>query len=89
MLQTSLTFPTSSPINIERMKGQNKKLYDWLTAGNKIHCFHPAMSTLGIGYLNSRISDLKKAGVCIESKFITIKDNGEDVSVKEYSIKND
>lgn len=69
--------------NVERLKGQNRKLYDWLKAGNTIHVFHPAMRELGIGYLNSRISDLRnKCEVTIYSRDIVV--NGTHVN--EYSI---
>lgn len=73
---------TSSPINIELMKGQNKILYNFLNSGKRINCF--MAKDLGIGYLNSRISDLKnKNEIPIKSKFINV----EGVSVKEYWIE--
>jgi hypothetical protein len=72
------------PGNVERLKGQNKRLYDWLAAGNTIHVFHPAMQELGIGYLNSRISDLRnKCKVQIYDKMIEVK----GTHCNEYSIK--
>lgn len=82
-------FETSSPINIERLSGQNKRLYDYLAKGNKIHCLHPAKEELGIGYLNSRISDLiHKNKVPIIKESITAKDKkGNDVDVVLYSMQ--
>lgn len=89
--QLEITFQTTSPINVERLSGQNKRLYDFLAAGNTIHCFHPAMKELGIGYLNSRTSDLRKMlieqGKDIYKRYIKVKDyNGEEVTVREYSL---
>lgn len=87
-MQLSISFESPSPINTERMTGQNKRLYDYLQTGNTIHCFHPAKQELQIGYLNSRCSDLIKAGVEIFKRYIKVKDiNGEEVTVKEYSLK--
>jgi len=90
MQQLEITFQTTSPINVDRLSGQNKRLYDFLAAGNTIHCFHPAMKELGIGYLNSRTSDLPKMlieqGKDIFKRYIKVKDaNGEEVTVREYS----
>lgn len=82
-MQTELTFTTKSPINIDKLSGQNRRLYDWLSSGKTIHCMHNAMSELKIGYLNSRISDLKKYGVEIYKRFISV----DDTTVKEYSLK--
>lgn len=89
--QLEFTFQTTSPINAERLTGQNKRLWDFLAAGNTIHCFHPAMKELGIGYLNSRTSDLRKIlieqGKDIYKRYIKVKDhNREEVTVREYSI---
>lgn len=87
-MQPEIQFPTESPINTDRLKGQNKKLYDFLSAGNKITCFSEEMQRLGIGYLNSRISDLRKLNVNIKSAWTKAPDrNGELVTVKEYSIE--
>lgn len=88
MNQIPINFETRSPINVERMTGQNARLYKWLSDGNTIHCFHPAKFQLQIGYLNSRCSDLVKAGVELFKRRITVKDiNNENVDVVEYSIK--
>lgn len=89
--QLEIPFQTTSPINVERLSGQNKRLYDFLAAGNTIHCFHPAMKELGIGYLNSRSSDLRKVlieqGKDLFKRYIKVKDaNGEEVTVREYSL---
>jgi hypothetical protein len=91
MQQLEITFQTTSRINVERLSGQNKRLFDFLAAGNTIHCFHPAMKELGIGYLNSRSSDLRKMlieqGKDLFKRYIKVKDaNGEEVTVREYSL---
>ncbi len=91
MQQIELTSQTTSPINADRLTGQNKRLWDFLAAGNTIHCFHPAMKELGIGYLNSRTSDLRRMlreqGKDIFKRYIKVKDaNGEEVTVREYSL---
>ncbi len=86
--QLAIDFETRSPINVERIKGQNKRLYDFLMTGASIHCFHPARQQLRIGYLNSRISDLVEENVPIEKRRIKVPDvNGDMVSVVEYSIE--
>jgi hypothetical protein len=72
------------PANVQRLKGQNKSLYDWLAAGNTISIFSPAMKSLGIGYLNSRISDLRnKCKIQIYDRLIDV--NG--TKCNEYSLK--
>lgn len=69
--------------NVDKLTGQNKRLYDWLAGGNTIHIFDPAMQKLGIGYLNSRISDLRnKCKVQIYDRMIEV--NGTHCN--EYSI---
>lgn len=89
--QLELTFQTTSPINVDRLSGQNKRLYDFLAAGNTIHCFHPAMKELGIGYLNSRASDLRKKlreqGTDLFRHEVIRNDaKGNPTRVKEYSL---
>lgn len=81
-------FTTASPVNIERLKGQNKRLYDYLAAGNTIHCFHPARIELRIGYLNSRASDLINLHhIPVKKRWINVFDEaGEKVAVVEYSL---
>jgi len=83
-----LSLFTASPINAERLKGQSRRLLDYLLAGNKIHVFHPAMKILRIGYLNSRCSDLyHKNNIPICRKRIMAADmDGNLVSVVEYSL---
>jgi len=84
MIQTELTFPTDSPINSEKLGGQNKRLFDYLSSGKTIHCMSEAMKELKIGYLNSRTSDLiNKFGVKIQKKYIKV----DDTTVVEYSLK--
>lgn len=88
MEQLTMDFTTRSPINVDRLKGQNGRLLNWLQAGNTIHCFHPAKQEMQIGYLNSRIADLVHEGVEIFKRNIKVKDiNNEEVTVREYSLK--
>jgi hypothetical protein len=69
--------------NIKGLRAQNRRLYDWLSQGNTIHIFSQAMQELGIGYLNSRISDLRnKCEVTIYHRQLKI--NG--IYCNEYSI---
>lgn len=71
------------PGNVERLTGQNRRLYDWLATGQTISIFSPAMQDLGIGYLNSRISDLRnKCKVQIYDRMIEV--NGTHCN--EYSL---
>lgn len=88
--QTAFNFSTASPINVDRITGQNKRLYDHLVAGNAIHCFHPDKYKLRIGFLNSRCADLiHKNKVPISKRSIKVPDvDGNMVTVIEYSIKN-
>ena len=74
--------PTSAPINVERLTGQNRALYDYLRTGATINCMSDARARLGIGYLNSRVSDLRKAGVSVYKRMIEVG----GVHVKEYSM---
>ena len=87
-MQATIDFSTSSPENIERLNGQNRRLYDYLKGGGKIHCFHHSVRDLRIGYLNSRISDLvNKCNVAIRKRRIRVKDiEGNAVVVVEYSL---
>lgn len=86
--QTQIEFQTASPINIEKLTSQNKRLYDFLLKGNRINCMSPDMYVLRIGYLNSRCSDLKnKYGIAIQSKFICVEFDGKSTTVKEYWIE--
>lgn len=80
--------PTESPINKKRLSGQNYRLLKYLCEGKKINCFSPAMNELKIGYLNSRISDLIKAGIIISKKIITVS-TPEKVSVKLYWLERE
>lgn len=88
MSQLILTFESPSPINMEKLTKQNKRLYDYLLTGNSIHCFSRARRELKIGYLNSRISDLINVhDIKIKKKRIRVKDvDGELVNVVEYKL---
>ncbi len=87
-MQTAIDFTTSSPINVERIKGQNGRLYRYLSEGNTITCMSPAVRILRIGYLNSRISDLRnRHQLQIFDRTVEVEDStGEKVHCKEYSI---
>ncbi len=77
--QVQLQFPTSAPINVEKLSGQNKKVFDWLSSGKTINCLQA--QEMYITALNSRISDLRnKFGIKIRDRFISV---GE-VKIKEY-----
>lgn len=83
--QLTLDLTTDSPINVERLSGQNRRLLEWLMSGKRINCFHPAMRLLKIGYLNSRRSDLvNKYGIPVKDRYIEVDRGGEMVTVKEY-----
>ncbi len=88
-MQPELNFTTQAPINVKRLSGQNKRLYDYLQSGKSINCFSKAMWQLHIGYLNSRISDLINVhGVPIRKKRIQVLDfEGKLTTVTEYSIE--
>lgn len=88
-MQTAIDFTTSSPINVERIKGQNGRLYRFLAEGNTITCFSQAVKELRIGYLNSRISDLRNQHhIQIFDRTVEVEDiTGEKVHCKEYSLK--
>lgn len=86
--QPNIDFATKSPINTEKLTKQTKKLFDWLNAGNTIHLFHPAKRALKIGFINSRIPEIKKAGYVIYKRRIKAVDSeGDLVDVVEYSMK--
>lgn len=81
--QLSISFSSSSPINKLKLGGQNKKLFEYLEKGNTINVFSEARKTLGIGYLNSRIADLRcRSGIIIHDRMIEV--NG--THCKEYSL---
>lgn len=77
------SFDTSSPINKERITGQNKTLFEYLSEGNTITSLK-AIKKFGITRLASRIWDLKKKGnVLIHDRMI--EEGG--INVKEYSMR--
>lgn len=86
MEQITINFETASPINLDKLTGQNRRLYDHLAQGKSIHCMDPVRAELQIGYLNSRISDLKKLGVAITSKFISVNSPSGMTAVKLYTL---
>lgn len=88
-MQQTLDFTTHSSINAEKLTGQNRRLFDYLASGKSIHCMHPDRIALRIGYMNSRISDIVKAGYEIGKRYIKVKGfDGEETTVVEYTLKN-
>jgi hypothetical protein len=75
------TFETASTINVDSIKGQNKKVYDYIIENGSIQMIQA--HSIGVMHLHSRISDLRnKNGITIYDRFITV---GE-ISMKEYSL---
>ena len=65
---------------------QKQILYDYLKTGGSITT-RSAIIHLGIADLQSVIRDLKKAGVSIESKYISVLNRyGKQATIKEYSL---
>lgn len=79
-MQTVSELNTQSPINAISIDKQNEKLIKYLENGHTIH-FIKARE-LGIGFLNSRISDLIKLDHVIYKQWVKI--NG--CTCKEYSL---
>lgn len=76
-------FATQSPINKDKIKGQNKLVFDYLSKGKSLTSMQ-AIKMWGITRLGARIWDLRHiAGVIIHDKII--KEAGSDVKV--YSLK--
>jgi len=69
--------------------GTHKQIvYDYLLKGNKITT-RDAMIDLGVGDLQGTIRDLKKAGVLIKDKYISVPTRyGKNATVKEYCLAN-
>ena len=67
--------------------GTHKQIvYDYLLKGNKITT-RVAMIDLGVGDLQGTIRDLKKAGVQIKDKYISVPTRyGKNATVKEYCL---
>ena len=77
--QLHFDFSSGSPINKEKLGGQNKLLFEMLESGPRT-----IFNTPGIRILNSRISDLRnRAGIIIYDRYVKIN----DVTCKEYSLK--
>lgn len=82
MKQTEISFPTNAPINIERLSGQNKTVFEWLASGKTINCLQG--QEMFITAVNSRISDLRnKFGIKIYDRFVSVGKS----KIKEYSLK--
>jgi len=79
--QTELSFPTDSPLNTEKLSGQNKKVFEWLSSDKTINCIQA--QDIFITALNSRISDLRnKCGIKIKDRFLNV--GNDRTMVKEY-----
>lgn len=85
--QMQFDFESRSPINAEKLSGQNKKLYEYLANGKHITRYE-AEKLFHIGNLHSRISDLKnKYGISIKSEMIQVLDFfNQKTNVKKYWI---
>jgi hypothetical protein len=76
-------FATQSPINKEKIKGQNLTVFEHLSKGRTLTSMQ-AIKMWGITRLGARIWDLRHiAGVAIYDK--TTKEAGSDVKI--YSLK--
>jgi hypothetical protein len=71
---------TQSPVNALSIDRQNSILLAYLKTGKTIHFIHAR--TMGIGFLNSRISDLIKNDVVIYKRWVNIG----SIHCKEYSL---
>src|SRR5689334_7101195 len=83
--QREIEFPVHSPVNIKTLGKQNLRLFEYLLTGKHINIYSRAKQELGIGYLNSRISNIREAGYSVSRELITVKDhNGNDVRIMDY-----
>ncbi|MEJ7738512.1 MAG: hypothetical protein WKF97_13865 [Chitinophagaceae bacterium] len=71
--------PAGTELNLPGIQYQQKLLLEHLRNGNTINFLQAR--DMGIGYLNSRIADLRKE-ITIHSRFIRIS----NVKCKEYSL---
>lgn len=89
-LQIEINFETKSPINTDKINGQNKRLIEFLLTGAKINCFSPEVQSLKIGVFHSRIAEARKFfkenGVELKSEMTEFKFNGEKTHAKNYWI---
>lgn len=77
---TIASLNTQSPVNAISIDKQNTILLEYLNTGKTIHFIKAR--TLGIGFLNSRISDLIKNNVVVYKRWICIG----SIRCKEYSL---
>ena len=82
MHQLELDLSTQSPINKDKLKGQNLKIFEALSEGKTLDLFK-AWQELNVMSFHSRIADIRKAGVIIHDRFVTKNGN----TFKEYSLK--
>lgn len=86
MEQMQIDFTTASPINKDKLSGQNGKIYNALQCGTVT-----VLKAIGMGvyHLHSRISDLRnKHKIYIYDRTIVVKDiEGNVVVCKEYSLQ--
>lgn len=78
--QLTIDFTTQSPINKEKLTGQNLAVYEYMKRGNRIT--HLIAIGMGIYHLNSRIAEVRKV-VTVYSR--DIRENG--INCKEYDLK--
>lgn len=66
---------------------QTERLYEHLKEGRAVTDLD-ALEELGIRRLSARVWDLKKAGINVGDRWITVENRyGEDVKVKEYYLE--
>lgn len=65
---------------------QTQRILDYMREHGNITQFE-ALNELGVMRLASRISNLKKQGYTVDSKFITVRNRyGEECRVKQYRL---
>ena len=86
--QIEINFETKSPINIDKLNGQNKIVWSIIQRGEKVSCFHNEV--FGKMVFHSRIADIRKVlkehGIKLQSCFKEFNFNGIITHAKEYWI---
>ena len=68
------------------MKSQDMKVKEWLEMGNKLTSLD-ALEFWGVGRLAARVHSLRKEGMPIQSKKITVRNRfGQECIVSQYSV---
>jgi hypothetical protein len=66
---------------------QCERLHEWLSSGQTITCLE-AWDSLGISFVGRRVYDLRKAGIQVKDRWITVENRWrEEVRVKEYYLE--